>query len=172
MKRSTVHHDPVRGGRVALTALVLFAFLFAAAPAPAGERGECVSSKLANELMDCAHCNAIKKLLTHRAIGQVTMEIHELDRGAIVEIEAGNEAAVELVHELVGEIWNAEAHCETTLSEVCTARYHVLAKHDVERALTSHGALVVLRAESVEGARWILEDARNTRSFLLAAASR
>lgn len=164
------HHDRLPGVS-AITLLVAFVFLFTTT-AQAETSKECLSSKLTNELMQCAHCNGIKKLLSHRAIGDVTMEIHRLDRGAIVEIEAASGSAVDLVHDLVGEIWNADAHCETTLSAVCTERYHALAGHDVERALTSHGALVVLRADSAEGARWILEDARNTRSFLLAAATR
>jgi len=159
----------LRRGLVVLTALTV-AMLFAAPVARAGD--ECLSSKLTNELMDCAHCTAFKKLLSHRSIGKVTMEIHELERGAIVEIEANHASAVQLVHDLVREIWNTEAHCESTMSEVCSARVHELRGIDIDRALTSHGALVVLRAGDAEKARWALKDARDARGYVLTAASR
>lgn len=156
--------------RAIVWAAFAVAMLVAAPTVRAGD--ECLSSKLTNELMDCAHCTAFKKLLSHRAIGKVTMEIHELDRGAIVEIEATHESAVELVHDLVSEIWNTEAHCETTMSAVCSARVHELRELDIDRALTSHGALVVLRATDTDKADWAVEDARDARSYVLAAASR
>ena len=156
-----------------LHALILVATLLVAViPRAASAGDECLSSKLTNELMTCAHCQAVKKLLNDRAIGQVTMEIHELAHGVIIEIEATQKSAVPLVHGLADEIWNAEAHCQTTMSDLCTARAESLRTIDVERALSSHGALVVLRAEEPARVAWILEDARDTRSYLLAAASR
>lgn len=155
--------------RIGATLLVV-GTLLVALPVRAGD--ECVSSKMANELMDCAHCTAVKKLLAHRAIGEVTMEVHPLDSGAIVEIEAADESAVALVHDLVREIWNVEAHCETSMSAACSARVVELRRMDIERALTTHGALVVLRGASADDASWIVDDAEDTRSYLLAAASR
>lgn len=171
--RTDLHGIP---GRVLALSLLLLAISIV--PAHAGEarlpegKGECLSSRMANDLLECEHCQAMKRLLNHRSIGDVSMEVHELDAGAIVEIEAADDEALELVHSMVEAIWNTETHCETELSTACQARFHHLGRCDVDRALTSHGALVVLRGDSPEDVAWLLEDARNTRSYLLAAASR
>ena len=171
-------HTDVHGTRRRILALSLVLLAITVGPARAGDahlpqgKGECLSSRMANDLLECKHCQAMKRLLNHRGIGDVTMEIHELDTGAIVQIEAGDATALELVHSMVEAIWNTETHCETELSSTCEARFHHLGRCEVDRALTSHGALVVLRADSPEDVAWLREDARNTRSYVLAAASR
>lgn len=176
MKRSAASlSSPTR--RTLLVGAVLVASLVVAGvrvtPSVAGPGdGECMSSKLTNQLLDCAHCQAMKKLLGHAALGAVSMEVHDLEHGAIVEIEAGDPDAVKLVHQLVDELWNAQRHCETELSGACQARYHVLSQAVVDRALSSHGALVVLRGEDPETVAWLREDARSTCSIVLSAASR
>ena len=89
-----------------------------------------------------------------------------------MEFEAAGESAVKLVHQLVDEIWDTNSHCDSKLSQVCQARYHHLGRCSVERAKTSHGALVVLRGDSPDDVEWLRADARNARGFLIAAASR
>lgn len=133
---------------------------------------ECLSSKLTNQLLNCAHCQNIKKLLGHAAIGAVTMEVHELEHGAVVQIEAATGAAVPLVHQMVEEMWNASERCETQLSGACQERFHALRKIVVDRALTSHGAIVVLRSDDPEQVAWLRQDAQVTRSIVLSAATR
>ena len=153
--------------------VLLLALLATGFAAVAGEsKRECVSSKLTNQLLDCAHCQNVKKLLGHAAIGSVSMEVHELEHGAIVQIETASPAAVKLVHEIVEELWNAASHCDTQLSSACQERFHALSEVFVDRALTSHGAIVVLRSEDPAHVAWLRQDAHTTRSIVLSAATR
>ncbi len=168
--RSTWHRSlstPIAFG------IALMAILGSTEPLRAeGGREECLSSKLTNQLLDCAHCQNMKKLLGHAAIGSVTMEVHELEHGAVVQIEAATAAAVPLVHQIVEELWSGTQRCETELSGACQARFHLLRTIVVDRALTSHGAIVVLRGDDPEQVAWLRQDAHATRSIVLSAATR
>jgi hypothetical protein len=169
--RRTLLRAPGLTPALGLVILIIAGGLGPVASASAGGK-ECLSSKLTNQLLDCEHCQNVKKLLGHAAIGAVSMEVHDLEHGAVVQIEAATPAAVPLVHQIVEQIWNASGHCDTKLSGVCQERFHALGKIMVDRALTSHGAIVVLRSDDPEQVAWLRQDALNTRSIVFSAATR
>ena len=153
-------------------AAVLCAILLVSGAALAQAGDQCASSKLANELLHCSHCQAMKKLLSHPAIGEVTMEVHPLSSGAIVQLEAGSDAAVTLAHDLAREMWEDVNREGCDLSAPCRSRFDKLGLAAIDLAFSDHGALVVLHAEAGEFALWLREDAGSTQRILLSAASR
>lgn len=153
-------------------AAVFCAILMIGGVAVAEVSDQCASSKLANELLHCSHCQAMKKLLSSPAIAEVSMEVHGLPSGAIIEIEAGSDAAVALAHDLAREMWGDVSREDCDLSSPCRARFDKLELTAIDLALSDHGAIVVLHGECVETAQWLRDDAGSTQRFLLSAASR
>jgi hypothetical protein len=114
----------------------------------------------------------MKKLLSHPEIGEVSMEVHELPNGAIVEIEAGSDAAVALAHDLAREMWGDVGREDCDLSSLCRARFDKLGLTAIDLALSDHGAIVVLHGGAGEVAQWVREDASSTQRIVISAASR
>jgi hypothetical protein len=138
-------------------------------PARAGDA--CTTSQAADALLRCAHCKAMKKLLTEAAIADVAIEVHDLEHGVVVELEGKSPDGVALVHQLVDEMWTSGKHCETEISTACHERFEALGHVGIDRAVTEKGVILVLSSEDDELVRWVREDARVTRSFVLSAAS-
>lgn len=158
-----------------LQSLALIALVGFVLRGDASAGGECASSKLANELLSCSHCQAMKQLLGHSDIAKLSMEVHVLETGAIVEFEAADPTGVQLVHAFVDEMWGdvrRSQRNEVKLSSLCQERFHRLGQAVVDRALTAHGALVVLRASDPKMVSWLREDAEQTRRIVASAVAR
>ena len=170
MLRKPHRSSPLR--RLLLGATVLVALVAsntAVTPAHAGD--ECSTSQAADALMRCAHCKAMKKLLTQASIADVAIEVHDLQHGVVVELESKTPEGVALVHQLVDERWTTSKHCETEISTACSERFEALDKVGIDRAKTDDGVILVLSSEHEELVQWVREDARMTRNFVMHAAS-
>ncbi len=142
--------------------------------APAVLAGEpCASTQLTNQLLECGHCQAVKELLSRPEIHALRFELHRLQpSGVVVQIEADSPEATELAHTIVGEMWGHLDRNPSRLSVRCAERCRRLTAVSIERALTDHGALVILHADRAEEREWLWEDAERTQRIFLTASSR
>lgn len=165
-------HRSSQSRRVVLSAMaLLWTIGFGAVSTPAWAGDACATSQAADALLRCAHCKALKQLLTQAAIADVAIEVHDLQHGVVVEVEGKSPEGVALVHQLVDEMWTRGKHCETEISTACHERYEALGHVGIDRAKTDDGVILVLSSENEELVQWVREDARMTRSFVLSAAS-
>jgi hypothetical protein len=151
-----------------LTAVLL---LGAGAPAPARAEGDCASARAANNLLGCEHCQALKKLFGQEAVSRLHLDIHEFDRGVLVEIHAGQPEDMSYVRDFVREMWLRKDHAERRLSDGCRSRYENLDRVHVEKVDTDDGVFLILTSEEPDIVRWMQDDAKSTRSYVLAAAT-
>jgi len=163
--------------RSLLTPLLTVALLTCAAAPPvlAGEGQSCPSTRAANDLLSCHHCQALKDLVTSANQGSIQLAVHKMHSGVLVQFRGKSAADVEAVHRLVDRLWEtAEATPgqEIRFCKACQGRHDKLAAAMRDRALTEDGAIVVVSAEDPELLAWLHEDAQAQGALARAATTR
>lgn len=146
----------------------LVATTLAATPASSGD--DCASARAANSLLGCEHCQTMKKLFGDDAVARLRIEVHDFDRGVLVEVHAGRPSDMAYVSSFVDELWVRSDHSDRNLSQSCESRYSNLDRVRVEKASTEDGVFLILSSDDEETVRWLQDDAKSTKSYVLAAA--
>lgn len=141
-----------------------------ALPATAGD-SPCASTRVANSLLHCEHCQAMKRLLNDERVQQLSVEVFDTPSGVLVRVDAPDLRDPQYLEEFVGELWTRRDHETRQLSASCIERYEHLMQAEVEEAPTDSGFFLILRSEDEKVVHWLQEDARRTREYVLAAAS-
>lgn len=163
--------------RTFLTPLLTLAVLtlVTATPVRAGESRECPTSKAANDLLSCHHCQALKDLVTSANQGSIKLVVHEMQTGVLVRFHGKTPGDVEAIHRLVDRLWGAmEATAEQQVRycKACQRRDEKLAAAIRDRALTDDGAIVVVSADDPEVLAWLRDDAQSQGALVRAASNR
>ncbi len=135
----------------------------------AGE--SCATSRAANALLGCDHCQAMKKLLSEDAVVRMSLSVHDFARGVLIEVHAANEQDRDYISRFVDEMWTRQDHDSRRLSESCEARYARLDRIRVETAPTDDGVFLILTADEPSDVEWLQDDASSTREYVLAAST-
>jgi hypothetical protein len=153
---------------IVLVALVLAAFC-APSLAWAGEE-PCSSTKAAEDLLGCDHCYQLKSILGEIRGAELTIEVYDLDRGVLIDLEGTNEAGIEFVRAVVAEMWGLGTVSGVTSTasycDVCSYRSRKL--QTVERDLASKdmGSIVVMTSLDDDLVQWLREDARTQKHLV------
>jgi hypothetical protein len=149
--------------------LLVVVLAFSQTKAWAGDT--CEASRAANALLGCDHCQSMKKLLGDDAVSRMSLELHDFDRGVLVEVHAGDTADRAYVAEFVEEMWVRSDYGSRRLSTRCENRYRQLDLVRVEKAPTEDGVFLILSSDDTSVVEWLQDDAKSTKDYVLAAST-
>lgn len=164
------------GLSVKMRALSFAAALILLTPALASAGGtQCSSSEAAESLVSCDHCQEWKELLGRASDISVTVNVHELSRGVIIDFAAGDEQSAEFIRSAVATLWGMSDETGgarvTDSCSYCDQRSRKLQSVERDHAITERGAFVILTSDDDTLVEWSRQDAQSLQSLIERSAS-
>jgi len=160
--------------RVAVLAALPLLFAFSDGGV-VGEGGQiCSSTRAANDLLSCQHCQTLKDLVTTANDGTIAVSVHAMHTGVLIEFKGKTSEDVASIQRLVDRLWEvgAEAATVSKYCKSCEVRHEKLMAALRDRALTETGAIVVVTTDDKEVLGWLLADAQSQGKLVSAASTR